>query len=71
MALPETLGDDTEMPSMLKCAFETEDMLLIIRVGVIEFLEDLGFFSSRYVPIYSLASWYCRQGEMLTCSLDS
>lgn len=56
---------------MLKCAFETEDMLLIIRVGVIEFLEDLGFFSSRYVPIYSLASWYCRHGEMLTCSLDS
>lgn len=71
MALPETLSDDTEMPSMLKCAFKTKNMLLIFRVGLIEFLEDLGFFSSRHIPIYLLTDRPTETNEMLTCSLDS
>lgn len=48
---PHGFEYETEMPSMFECSFETDEMAFIVWIGCLDFLKDLDFFETCFVPV--------------------
>lgn len=46
--------DKTEMIAMIESAQETNDMLLVRGISLCEFIQNIGFFLTSFVPVHPL-----------------
>jgi hypothetical protein len=48
--VPHRLKDKTEMTAMLESPFQTNDMFLVVRISLLEFIEDQHLLEPSSIP---------------------
>lgn len=49
--VPQRFKYQAQMAAMFKCSFQSHNMLLVLWVGLFQFVEDLHFFETRAIPV--------------------
>lgn len=49
--VPERLEDEAEMPAMLECAVQADEVLLVVRIGRRQLAQNLRLLDASLVPV--------------------